>query len=201
MKAHVLYPFLHEATSSSVISRRSFCSWVTTFDGRSTHPGFVSACVTYTLNGLKVMNTLWSSTIAELPYCAHSLGLGALRSIASLEARSFGLVLIAESIVIPRPIPATNMPATMARLMTCHLLLPLKTTGRARFPPPPHDPLSSGASESSSPSAGEREKRFSSLRASRSSVSSSSGSSSSLRRWSLTRLEPWVVRCSTPLSC
>jgi hypothetical protein len=53
------------------------------------------------LKGLKVMNTRWSNTMALEPYLAHSFGFGAFLSIASRLARSFGLVFIAESIVIP----------------------------------------------------------------------------------------------------
>ena len=40
--------------TSSEIKFLSFRNKVTTFDGLRTQPGLVSACVTYTLNGLNV---------------------------------------------------------------------------------------------------------------------------------------------------
>lgn len=48
-------------------------------------------------------------------------GSGCYAPIASRDAKSLGLVLIAESIVIPEPIPATNTPASTALLTTSHL--------------------------------------------------------------------------------
>ena len=45
--AQVLYPFLHDCTCSSVSSLRCCCSWLTTFDGRSTQPGLVSAAIVH----------------------------------------------------------------------------------------------------------------------------------------------------------
>jgi len=44
----------------------------------------------------------------------HSFGFGAFRSTASLDAKSFGLVLMAESTVTPVPIPRTKIPARRA---------------------------------------------------------------------------------------
>jgi len=66
------------------------CSCCTTLDARSTQPGLVSACVTYTLKGLKVTKTRWSRTMAAEPYFWQILGLGALRSMASLKRQVAG---------------------------------------------------------------------------------------------------------------
>jgi len=45
-----------------------------------------------------------------------NLGLGAFLSMASREARSLGLVLMAESTVTPVPTPNTNVPMSSAAL-------------------------------------------------------------------------------------
>mmetsp|Transcript_6865 Transcript_6865/g.17811 ORF Transcript_6865/g.17811 Transcript_6865/m.17811 type:complete len:274 (-) Transcript_6865:88-909(-) len=83
-------------------------------DRRSTHPGLISGCATYTLNGLNETNSLWSNTMELYPFAMHTSLFGVLRSIISVLARLSGSKFAVVVNTTPVPMPTAKAPAMSA---------------------------------------------------------------------------------------